>query len=103
MSRITDKTPTIVFEPPDEDAPGFLRTQKRALTIGRELQSAIPNPDVVDEVIEFLLPYVTEPEDKEQAREALWDCSRRQWLDMMNAIQGKEMSNEVAIETIPKA
>lgn len=78
----------IVFEPLDENTPGFLRIQKKALTLAKAMRPGNIEPETIDDMVEFLLPFVTEPVDRDEAREAIWDCTRKQWEDMLNAIMG---------------
>jgi hypothetical protein len=77
----------IKFEPPGKDAPGFLRRMKIALELRQEAARGM-SPEVVDRFIEFLLPYVTEPEDRKEAVEALWDATEEQFDMMVNMITG---------------
>lgn len=78
----------IVFRPPNRDDPGYLRRQRDALRLGELLRNGELSPRVIDQLIEFLLPYVREPEDRELAREALLDASERQFMEMLRAVQG---------------
>ena len=80
----------LVFNPPDENAPGFLRRQKKALTFIRAFNVENPTPDMVDEMVMFLLDYVTEPEDREEAIELLWDASQSQIMELMQAVGGNQ-------------
>ena len=79
----------IVFTPPSKDKPGYLRRSKRALELKVQFQED-PRPETVDNMVSFLLPYVTEPEDRGQAEEALWDASEAQFMQLMDLIAGKE-------------
>jgi len=77
----------LVFEAPTRQTPGYPRRMRRALELREQLQ-AEPGPELVDTIIEFLLPYVTEPADREAAIEALWDASEAQFEEMLAAVQG---------------
>lgn len=91
----------IVFEPPTDETPGFLRLQKNVLRMSSRLQKNDVSEELVDEMIEMLLPFVVEPVDRDQAREALLDASKKQYMAMLNGIVGKPVDGEVAIETVP--
>ena len=67
------------FKAPTRDEPGFLRRQRAA---SRLLTQGI-TPEIVDEMVEFLLPNVEEPADREEARTALLDASQEQFMGMM--------------------
>lgn len=77
----------LVFTPPSPETPGYLRRMRDALEI-REKLSAAPSPATLDAVVDFLLPYVTEPADRAQARDALWDASEGQFLQLLDAVTG---------------
>jgi hypothetical protein len=77
----------IVFELPGTETPGYLRRLRSAIEYSKALQSD-PTPETLDKLIEFLLPFVTSPEDRMQAREALWDASEAQFNDLLSAITG---------------
>ena len=77
----------IKFQKPDRDAPGFLRRQRGVLEMRQRMTGDL-TPDSVDALVEFLLPYVLEPADRDQAREALWDASQEQFDDMLQALTG---------------
>ena len=87
----------IVFEKPDSDAPGFLRRQRQALEFKRELENA--GPDTLDKMVEFLLAFVTEPEDRDEARDALWDASERQFNQLLDVVTGRAETDPLAAET----
>ena len=77
----------IVFNPPTPDSPGYLRRLHAALSIREEWKRDL-SPDAVANMVEFLLPYVTEPEDRAAAREALWDASEQQFDDLLALVTG---------------
>lgn len=78
----------LVFEPPSKDTPGFLRRQRRALEL-KDQAKLDPTPATIDEMVEFLLPYVKEPEDRKEAADALWDASEEQFNQLLDVISGK--------------
>ena len=77
----------IVFTPPTKDQPGYLRRTRKALELQRKLKGS-PEPETVDELVDFLAPFITEPSDPEQAKSALWDASEAQFLDLLARMQG---------------
>ena len=80
----------LVFNPPDEKAPGFLRRQRKALTFVKAFNVDNPTPEMIDDMVEFLLDYVTEPADRDEARDLLWDASQEQIMSLMQAVGGGE-------------
>ena len=80
----------LVFSPPDEHAPGFLRRQKKALTFIKAFNVEDPTPDMIDDMVEFLADYVTEPTDRDEAIDLLWDASQDQIMTLMRAIGGSD-------------
>jgi len=78
----------IVLRVPGRDEPGYLRRMRAALEIQERLMRGDGGPALVDALVEFLLPYVSEPEDRETAREALLDASQTQFDDMVRAVSG---------------
>ena len=83
----------LVFAPPDADAPGYLKRQRRAL----ELFDAFkvdPTVEMVDQMVDFLLPFVTEPKTKAKAQEALWDASKNQIKELIGVVVGGSEESE---------
>ncbi len=85
----------IHFDLPGADEPGFLRRSRRALELQEQLSKlqvgSIPS-SVIDDLIEFLADYVTEPQGRDEAKEALLDASQNQFMEMLNAITGTDNS-----------
>jgi hypothetical protein len=82
----------IKFNPPDDNAPGYLRMVRVAVGFSEKL-GAEPKQKTIDELVEFLLPFVEEPVDRDQAREALWDASKVQFQQLLKAVTGADESN----------
>lgn len=78
----------IIFSPPGRDEPGYLRRMRKALELKTVMENGTIKPEDLDNLIEFILPYVTEPIDREQARELLWDGSQNDFDRMLQAITG---------------
>lgn len=97
-------THKIDFEPPTEESPGYLRLQRNVLAINERVQKGEFTADMIDAMIEVLLPFVVKPIDREEARDALLDASKAQYQAMLNAVVGKTVDSkkgEVAVEVIP--
>jgi hypothetical protein len=99
----TGELPTLRFRVPGKDAPGFLRRQREALAFAETL-SAKENVTaaVIERIVEFLLPYVTVPQERDAARQALWDMSEDQFYQLLNAVTGADVGAPGAA-TVPLA
>ena len=75
----------LVFEVPGPDAAGYLRRQRRVLEFRRAEKDA---PESIDALVEFLADYVSVPEDREEAKEALMEASENQIDELLEAISG---------------
>ncbi len=89
------RTDTLVLTVPDRKTPGFPRRLKQIMQLQRvfrSLTSEEADPAAMDTVIEGLLPYVSEPLDRDEAREALWQCSQEQFEEVLRALSGAPLS-----------
>lgn len=81
----------LVFDTPDADAPGFLRRQTTMVKFMHQFEEAERTrslaPGLIDDMVEFLLGFVTIPEDRDEAREILLDLSQNQYLYVMTTLQ----------------
>ncbi len=82
----------IEFKPPDADEPGYLMREKVRLEYLEELKKG-SSPECVDKMVDFLLPYVERPEDRKEAREALWQMSNNQFKQLLEVISGGGAEN----------
>ena len=73
---------------PSPDSPGFLYRTKRALLLQRALADKDINAEAIDQLVEYLLPYVVKPEKDGDKREALMQASQNQFMEMFNAVAG---------------
>ena len=90
----------IVFSPPSRSDPGFLRRSKIILEF-RQMQTVKPSPEMVDKMVEFLLQYVKEPKDRNEAREALYDASEERIYELISLVSGKpEEENPTTAQTM---
>ena len=83
----------LVFAPPDADAPGYLKRQRQALELFDSYKND-PSVDSVDQLVEFLLPFVTEPKTPAKAREALWEASQNQIKQLIGVVVGGSEEGE---------
>lgn len=83
------------FEILDENAPGYLKRERKRLEflevsahIDSDSECLIKSQDAM---IEWLLDYITVPEDRNEAREALMNASQKEYDQLRKAIskQGK--------------
>jgi len=82
----------VKFEVPGKDAPGYLKRQRKlAEFMEMDGNSAIR----WDAMIEYLLDFVTEPKDRAEAREALWDMTEAEYDEMLDSLssQGEVSKN----------
>lgn len=82
----------IEFLPPDADEPGYLLREKTRLEYLAEFNRGA-SPEVVEKMVNFLLPYVEKPEDRKEAREALWQMSNNQFKQLLEVISGGGAEN----------
>jgi hypothetical protein len=77
------------FEFPDRGSRGYLRRQHKV-----EVQTASDEDDgqVFARMVEILLEFAVEPEDRDEARELIWDMSQEEYDVAMAAIlEGSEV------------
>lgn len=67
----------IKWKLPGPDDPGFLRRRREAIA----LLDAEPTPESMDNLVEFLTPFVEDPD-------TLLDCSKREYGQAMLAFLG---------------
>ena len=79
----------LVFEVPDAKTPGFLRRQMAANRFSELLREGEVNQEYFENLITFLLGFIIEPEDRDEAREALLDATQEQYMELLNAVNGK--------------
>lgn len=79
----------IIFEPPSAESPGYLRRAKKSLEFRQKAFAKDSGPEVIDELVEFLLPYVKEPVGRSEAKEALFDASESQFMQLIDAVSGE--------------
>ena len=83
----------LVFERPTSQTPGYLRRAKAGLEFKARMASGV-DPIAIDDMVEFLLTYVTEPVDRDEARETLLDATEEQFSNLINAVIGEDLDAE---------
>jgi len=83
----------LIFTPPSPDAPGYLRRTKKALEFRQMVSSKNAGPETIDALVDFLLPYIEEPKDREEAKESLFDATESQFLQLIDVVSGNAEEN----------
>ena len=78
----------LVFSPPGPDSPGYLKRVRQALVFSKNISSDKPSPEMIDEMVEFLSQYVTEPEAQAEKVAALWLASEKEFTLLLRSITG---------------
>lgn len=82
-------TTRLVFNPPGPDTPGYLMRVRRALAFSANLNSEKPSPELLDQMVEFLAQYVSEPEEPKEKIQALWMATENEYNMLLRAITGE--------------
>ena len=82
-------TTEIVFEVPGPEAPGYLRRLMAANKFTTMRNEGNITPEYYQNLITFLLAYIKKPADRDEAREALLDATQEQYMELLNAVNGK--------------
>ena len=92
----------LVFEMPTAQTPGYLKRMRSAMEYNRKINSREAlDPEIVDDMVEFLLPYIIEPVDRDEARELMIeDLTQEQFGEMFDALSPpkEEEPNPTAAE-----
>ena len=84
------ETKQVVFELPDEQTPGYLRRMKNLAEFQKAQKSTVDEVERFEKMCAFLSNYVKEPDDPEEAREALMDATKEQVDELFAMIAGKK-------------
>ena len=79
----------IVFKVPDKKSPGFLRRMMAAGRFSELMRKGETGDAYYDNLIQFLLNFVEEPKDRDEAREALLDASEEQYVALLDAVNNQ--------------
>lgn len=97
------KTRRLVLNPPTKKDRGYLKRAKKGLYFKKEMAKENPDPEIVDEMIEFLADYVEKPEDRDEAIELFWNATEEEIDMMIEAVTGQTKDGEDAEEkSVPK-
>lgn len=80
----------IVFNKPDSNSPGYLKRLKRVLYFQDAIKKKDYGVELVDQMVEFLADYITEPADRALAVEALWEASEEEFNLLLSAVTGED-------------
>ena len=80
--------PELVIEAPGRMSPGFLKRMRDAMKIMAAVNKADYTPELMEAIVDYLLPYVTEPADRVRAEALLWEASQEQIEEAMRAVGG---------------
>ena len=84
----------IVFAKPGKQTPGFLRRLHNRITFEEKQKNAQSDLERFENMVTFLLDFVTSPADRNEAKEALMDASQEQ-IDGLYEVLGEKT------ETVP--
>lgn len=79
---------------PSPQAKGFLRRLRSAQQIA--LKKTDPDENTIDAMCDYLLPFIVEPEDRDEARTALLDASKEEYEELMRFVNGGGAENPTA-------
>ena len=93
----------IRFAPPEADAPGFLSRSRKAMVFRERMAASGSGMTVekLDEMVDFLATWVSEPSDPQQAREALLEASENQFYQLLDIVSG-ESKKKLSPQTKPR-
>ncbi|HUV82902.1 MAG TPA: hypothetical protein VMW53_07505 [archaeon] len=78
----------LVFEIPSAQTPGYLRRAKIGLEFKAKMRQGV-SPATIDDMVAFLADFVTEPKNRDEAIEALFDASEEQFTELIDLITGE--------------
>ncbi len=75
----------IKLELPNRETPGYWKRVKRGVALRDELSKGF-TLDLCNAITEYALPYITEPTNRDEAREALDDASQVDFEKILKAL-----------------
>lgn len=87
------------LEKPRSDAPGYLNRLMRAEKFRKFINGSEPDGDFIQLLCDYVLPYVKEPIDKEEAKQALLEASEDEYKEIMRFIASGGAENPTAPKT----
>jgi len=93
---MSEQVSKLVFELPTPQSPGYLKRMRSAIEYNKKIKSREPlDPEIVDDMVGFLLPYIIEPKDREEARKLMFeDLTEEQFIKMFEALSLKKEEEE---------
>jgi hypothetical protein len=91
-----ENTDRLVLKIPAKGDPGYLRRQRDSAAIAQEMADGRFNPEAWSKYVDYLLRFVSEPADREKARELLWDISEDEFDAMLSQIRGDDAKPPLA-------
>ena len=79
----------IVLNPPTPKSAGYLARQREALEFWKRMNEKSIDPTLVDDLVDFFMPYVTYPEGEDEVRHALeFYATEEDITGLLEAISG---------------
>ena len=92
MSDMTEKTQTVeipmVMRPPSADSPGFLKRMAQFVKFQDTVNKGSLDIPALEDLVQFLSEYVVEPEDRDEAKDMIWDLSENQFMKALSLMGG---------------
>lgn len=85
----------IVFDLPTASTPGYLKRQRAAVALQADLAKN-PTPATVDRLVEFMLAFVKEPADRDDAREAIWMLPQDRLMEVVKSLSESQTAPKVS-------
>ena len=80
----------IVLEVPTPKSAGYLARQREGLDFYKRMNAKGIDPTLVDDMVDFFMPYVTYPEGEDEVRHALeFDATEEDIMGLLEAISGQ--------------
>lgn len=80
----------IIFTDLTPQTPGYLKRLKKGLEYRAKIAGKKPDPEMIDDMVEFLIEYIEEPKDRDEAREAMMNANEDQYNYVIDMIIGTE-------------
>ena len=98
-----NKPRDLEIDVPGRNEPGFLRRQDTLIKFMHKFDSMQADktydPDLVGSMVDFIVQFVSVPENVEEAKEVLWELTEAQFEYVMAALQG--LGQDVVPPTSP--
>jgi len=91
----------LVFELPNAQTPGYLRRAKKGLEFKAKMGAGL-GPEVIDDMVDFLIDFVTAPKDRDEAREAMFDANEEQFTYVIDLITGEGQEENPTVTGKPE-